>query len=209
MSENTQARRGSPAKGAAARSGSPESWPDQQPQLGRRLRAIRTRLDLPLAQVAEATGMSGSFVSLVEIGKSDITITRLMRLVDFYGVSITEVLEPETSDNVVVRSDARPHMWSANEGIEVHLLAPDTTREMTPVLVIYQPGGELAEPTRLPRDEWVLVVEGSIWIQLEDMEPIHLEEGDSAYYVGTRVVSFENRGDLPARMIACTTRPRV
>ena len=58
--------------------------------LGRRLRELRTSRKLSLAEVAEATSMSPSFLSVVENGQSDITVSRLMRLVQWYGVSVSD-----------------------------------------------------------------------------------------------------------------------
>src|SRR4051812_17974209 len=60
--------------------------------LGTTLRAIRTSRRLSLADVADATQISPSFLSLVELGKSDITIGRLTRLADFYKVSFSDLL---------------------------------------------------------------------------------------------------------------------
>jgi predicted transcriptional regulator len=57
-------------------------------ELGRRLRAFRATRGLSLANLAKKTGISSSFLSLVEQGKSDITITRLLRLAKFYEVGL-------------------------------------------------------------------------------------------------------------------------
>jgi transcriptional regulator with XRE-family HTH domain len=53
--------------------------------LGRRLRDLRRSRRLSLAEVAEQTGISASFISHIENGKSDMSIGRLMRLADLYG----------------------------------------------------------------------------------------------------------------------------
>ena len=70
--------------------------------LGARLRAIRADRGLSLSAVAEATGISTSFLSLVETGKNDITFGRLRRLIDYYGVTLIDLLPP-SEDTVVVR----------------------------------------------------------------------------------------------------------
>ena len=46
--------------------------------LGARLRELRRSRGVSLAEVAEGTGISASFLSTVEKGKSDITVSRLM-----------------------------------------------------------------------------------------------------------------------------------
>lgn len=69
------------------------------------MRALRRTRGLSLADVGEATRISPSFLSLVEKGKSDITIGRLVRLVEFYGISINDLLpgSSETTFPEVVR----------------------------------------------------------------------------------------------------------
>ena len=59
-----------------------------QPNLGTKLRALRSDRGNSIAEVSDATGISASFLSLVENGRSDIAIGRLMRLIDFYGVGL-------------------------------------------------------------------------------------------------------------------------
>jgi transcriptional regulator with XRE-family HTH domain len=55
----------------------------QQAFVGAQLRALRGARRLSLGDVAKGTGISASFLSLVENGRSDITIGRLTRLVDY------------------------------------------------------------------------------------------------------------------------------
>ena len=84
---------------------------------------------LSLAEVAEATRISPSFLSLVELGKSDITIGRLVRLAEFYGVSFTDLLGGRGGDataGVIVHAHEQRLLHSPAEGIDVYLLAADT-----------------------------------------------------------------------------------
>src|SRR6266540_1444510 len=77
-----------------------------QAHLGERLRELRLERGLSLTAVAEATGLSASSLSVTENGKSDITFGRLVRLIDFYGVTLSELLpEPQPTEPVV---SARP-----------------------------------------------------------------------------------------------------
>src|SRR6185312_16438210 len=58
----------------------------------RRLKALRAARGVSLAQVEAATAISSSFLSLVEQGRSDISIGRLMRLVAYYDVDLADLL---------------------------------------------------------------------------------------------------------------------
>src|SRR3954452_10483065 len=132
--------------------------------LGSRLRALRTGRGHSLAEVAQATGLSASFLSLVETGRSDITISRLVRVVQFYGVRITDLLdEVPRADSMVVRRSEHRHLYSRAEGIDVRLLSPDTRGAMMPMLTTYEPTGNWAEFKGAPGSEaFVYVLNGRL-----------------------------------------------
>jgi DNA-binding Xre family transcriptional regulator len=52
------------------------------------LRRLRAERGLSQSDLARVTGISSSFLSLVEQGRSDITIGRLLRLAEFYDLEI-------------------------------------------------------------------------------------------------------------------------
>lgn len=147
-------------------------------------------------------------MSLVEKGSSDITIGRLVRLVGFYGVRLTDVL-PDTGqhDPLVVRSGEQRHLYSRGEGLDVHLLAPDTERAMMPVLAEFATGGESAEFSSHPGEEFIHVLEGRLRVELGDAEPIVLEPGDTAYYRSDRPHKLANAGDVPTRFLGAVAPP--
>src|SRR3712207_4513535 len=60
--------------------------------IGARLRSLRIERGYSMRDVATRADLSASFIGLVERGESEIAITRLMRLVDVYGVTVADVL---------------------------------------------------------------------------------------------------------------------
>jgi transcriptional regulator with XRE-family HTH domain len=64
-----------------------------QPALGRRLKALRVNRGLSLKEVGAETGVSSSFLSMIETGRNDLSVGRLMVLADFYGVGLDEILQ--------------------------------------------------------------------------------------------------------------------
>lgn len=178
--------------------------------LGDGLRSARLERSLSLADVAEATNISTSFLSLVEKGKSDITIGRLVRLVEFYGVSIVDLIPPSgPSDPEVVRTADRRLIHSPAEGIDVFLLGPDRERTMMPMLVEFEPGAHLAEYGRHPGEEWVYVLEGELTLELEGAEPKQLGPGDGAYYLAGRPHLFRNADAKRPLRVICVDSPPV
>ena len=177
-------------------------------QVGAQLRTLRKERELSLEQVADATGVSRSFLSLVETGRSDITLGRLMRLVQFYEIRISDLLpEPPSSDPRVVRVYERKRVSSPNEGIDVYLLTRDTDRVMMPILTVFEPGGENTEHNVHAGEEFVHVIEGALMIELAGEERIILREGDSAYYRADRPHLFRNIAEGTTRLIEVLTPP--
>jgi XRE family transcriptional regulator, regulator of sulfur utilization len=179
-------------------------------ELGARLRQLRKARGLSLADVAEATGISASFLSMVEKGKSDITITRLMRLVRWFGVSVADLVqEPSSSTVQVVRASQRRSVHLADEKISVQILTADGHHAMMPVINVYDEGGGMADPARHEGEEFVHVIEGSIELKVGDDAPLVLHAGDSAYYRSDVPHSFRNTGRGVARFLGITTPPNL
>jgi transcriptional regulator with XRE-family HTH domain len=176
-------------------------------ELGGKLRELRAAKGVSLAVVAEATDLSPSFLSLVETGKSDISIGRLIRLLGFYGVGLAELLPSDSNDPQVVRAEQRRHLHSPNEGIDQYLLAPDANRTMMPLLVRYEPGGGTHEFTSHVGEEWIHILEGTMALDVEGHERVVLEAGDSAYFASERPHSLTNLGDAPACLVAAVSPP--
>jgi transcriptional regulator with XRE-family HTH domain len=177
---------------------------------GSALRALRRDRRLSLNDVSAATGISASFLSLVENDKSDITLGRLLKLATFYDVHVSDLLPPGTGrDPVVIRADEQRHIESPSEGIDLYLLGPDSERRMLPMVGVFAPGGRLAEWAEHEGEEYVYVLEGSIRLELEGHEPVVLEAGDGAYYRADRPHTFATVGDDGARVFGVVSPPHL
>jgi transcriptional regulator with XRE-family HTH domain len=181
---------------------------DIHPGLGAALRAARQSKRLSLSDVAAATDISSSFLSLVENGRSDITIGRLARLVAFYGVPLADLVPVGNGGDpdVVPRSQQRV-LPSPAEGITFLLLTRDTRGSMMPMIVEFAPSAHLAEYGRHAGEEFVHVLHGRLELVLEGSEPRILKAGDSAYYSAERPHLFRNASDRRPLRIMCVDSP--
>ena len=181
---------------------------DIHPGLGAGLRSVRQAKRLSLSEVAGATGISSSFLSLVENGRSDITIGRLARLVEFYGVPLADLVPVRSGpDADVVRKTEQRILPSPAEGITFLLLTRDTRGSMMPMIVEFEPSAYLAEYGRHQGDEFVHVLQGRLELVLEGSEPRILKAGDSAYYSAERPHLFRNASDRQPLRIMCVDTP--
>lgn len=178
-----------------------------QPWLGERLRRLRHLSGYSLEDVANATSISISFLSVVEAGKSDIAISRLMKLVRFYKASVLEVVEPVPEDKVIVRKGKALRFRSEEEGVEVEVLLPGPLRRMQPSIFTYEPGKGHRENVVTEGDVFAYVLRGSVAVIFNDDERLLLGSGDSAYFSGTAPHRFLNVGNRIARVLSCSSPP--
>jgi transcriptional regulator with XRE-family HTH domain len=85
--------------------------------VGKGLRAIRLARRRTLRDVAERAGLSESFLSQVERGRSSASIASLRRIADALGVSMADLFQPSgLAQPRVLRRDERPSLafaWSS------------------------------------------------------------------------------------------------
>lgn len=178
-------------------------------EMGERLRAIRRKRGESLEHVAEKTGISKSFLSLVERGKNDITIGRLMHLVRFYGVSVVDLLPLESdNDPIVVKRAQQKLIRSPAEGVNIYLLAPDTNRGMMPIIEYFEPGAETREHLSHEGEEFVYVLQGTVVVEVGGTEYL-LGEGDSAYFDAELPHIYRNPSSAPARALEVVSPPTL
>jgi transcriptional regulator with XRE-family HTH domain len=177
---------------------------------GSALKSLRRDRRLSLQEVSAATGISASFLSLVENDKSDITIGRLMKLAQFYDVHVSDLLPPGTGrDPIVVRANERRHIASPSEGVDVYLLGPDSERRMLPLVAEFAAGGQIAEWAQHEGEEYIYVLEGRILLEVDGHEPVELGKGDGAYYRADRPHRFTVLGDEPASIFGVVSPPHL
>lgn len=166
--------------------------------VGQKLRKLRKVRGLKLQELARATGLSASFLSMVETGKSDITLAKLQRIVQVYGITIASLLDSPETDRVVTRANDRSPLTSTTEGVKVELMVPDLNRRIEALLITFEPGadheGSLAHENALVHEgeEVVFVVEGQLELILDEKERYVLNKGDTAYYPSTRKHRLRN-----------------
>jgi len=160
---------------------------------------------LTLSALEDATDISSSFLSLVEQGKSDISIGRLMRLVQFYGVDLDDLVATEQSqrpDLEVTRAGRGATVRSSSEGIELAVLAQRGGWELHPIMCTHAPGATTPADPAPGIECFLFVVDGTFELDFGDDDPVRLDAGDSARYrnPGSHVVT--NVGSTPGRLLA-------
>jgi transcriptional regulator with XRE-family HTH domain len=178
-------------------------------RLGSKFRAIRKERGLSLAEVARETEISSSFLSLFENDGSDITFSRLARLVRFYDVSITDLIpDPEPTESIVVRRELRRRLNSPQEGAELFILAHEFTHRMMPYIIAAEPGAEPIETTLIPGSEiFLLVLGGTIEVDSDAEATIQLRKGDAVYLADDRIRTIGTVGRHASEILVVRAPP--
>jgi len=180
--------------------------------LGESLRALRQERGHSLGAVALGTGLSASFLSMVENGRSDISTGRLHRVARFLGVRLGELLEMRARPAVrIVRAGERHAAEAAAGGLRMFPMvdrADDVA--MTPVVTELEVGARAgAIPGAGGAERFALIVRGRVEITLA-MGGVHtLATGDGAYF-RSAVSEIRNAGGEPAvvLLVACAPSGR-
>ncbi|GAA3807205.1 XRE family transcriptional regulator [Cellulomonas soli] len=164
-----------------------------------RLRALRRRRGLTLAEVAEATGISVSTLSRLESGGRKPALDLLLPLARHYRVPLDDLVgAPATGDPRIHPRPVRRHG---------HVIIP-LSREGADPQAFKQvlPGRDPRDPTDRPRQrthegsDWMYVLHGRVLLLLGDEEVV-LEAGEAAEFDTRTPHAFLSAGPEVAEVL--------
>ena len=195
--------------------GSKENWiPSSAPEVsaevdvGERLRALRRFRRCTLRTIADRSGLSESFLSQVERGRSSASIASLRRIAEALGVSIADLFEPEGLPGPrVLRRDERPALSFGILGRKL-LLTPRPLHHLEVFMGELEVGGSTgAQPyAHGDSEELFVVLSGTVQLELGG-ELFELESGDSIDYRSSTPHRVSNLGDELAEVMWIISPP--
>jgi len=188
----------------------PSSAPDVQADVdvGERLRALRRSRRATLRTVAERSGLSESFLSQVERGRSSASIESLRRVADALGVSMADLFEPGGLPGPrVLRRDERPALSFGVLGKKL-LLTPRPLHHLEVFAGELEVGGSTGtEPyAHGDSEELFVVLSGTVQLELAG-ELFDLEPGDSIDYRSSTPHRISNTGQDLAEVMWIISPP--
>jgi transcriptional regulator with XRE-family HTH domain len=180
-------------------------------ELGQAIRRARTEKGLSITELARRSELSQSFVSQVEVGGSDISVGRLVRIAQALEMSVADLVEPESGPHGdVVRREEQVQLPTPTEGLRLSLLAGSVFRDKTFAIGLLDVGA-VVEPvfTTTGLESFLFVQEGTTSIEFVSGEEVTLERGDSISYMTDDFVRQSNAGEVPCVFLwAFSPRPR-
>jgi transcriptional regulator with XRE-family HTH domain len=188
----------------------PSSAPDvaTDVDVGERLREIRRQRRATLRTVADRSGLSESFLSQVERGRSNASIGSLRRIADALGVTVADLFEPSGPPGPrVLRRNERPALSFGVLGRKL-LLTPRPLQALEVFVGELDVGGStgVAPYSHGDSEELFVVLNGSVQLSLGD-EVHDLETGDSIVYRSSVPHRITNVGDQLAEAMWVITPP--
>lgn len=177
----------------------------KQRSLGERLAALRRSQSLTLAQVAESTGLSISFLSALERGQSNASIATLQKLSHIYKTNVLSFFGDEA---MRARRLVRPRDRKILQqpGVRMELLAFGNTA-MEPHLFRIAPGASSGGSYHHEGEEFLYVLQGSIEVWLDEVERYVLEAGDSLYFASTMAHRWRSLSKKESLLLWINTPP--
>ncbi|MBP3040081.1 helix-turn-helix transcriptional regulator [Bacillaceae bacterium Marseille-Q3522] len=164
--------------------------------IGTKIRSIRNRKNITIAQMCEATGLSKGFISNVENNNTSPSIQTLNTIAEFLGVPLPYLLLEKKQHMRVIRKNARASTFFNELKIE-HLTAIGGLRMQ---IVEIPPGASTGEPHMHEGKETHFVLEGKVLAE-QGEDSVMLEEGDSFSWNACVPHFVKNIGDVRAVVI--------
>lgn len=180
------------------------------PNIGLRIRELRQQRGQTLEQVAAETGLSVSFISMLERDKVSISVDNLEKLANYFQVHMVHFFRNEAASPVQVtrRDEIVKSLALTSKGpATVTLLSNRPDARMEPLLVAIAPGKEEPHFREHEADVLLYVLEGDATLISEAGEEIELNQGDMAYYVNVPHRRVANASKKKQLLIIVITAP--
>lgn len=176
-------------------------------EIGARLRKYRLDQGVTITDLAAGAGLSVGFISLVENGKSDLTIGRLSRVLEYFSLNLTDFLKEDDAGQLSLETEEfHPHekervLTSPLEGVTYRLVPQPLDGQFTVMEVTLEPGAARSEVSSHEGDECVYVLQGQMELHYGSRSQL-LKAGDSQYFDGLLPHSFNNPTKRSTRFLA-------
>lgn len=179
--------------------------------LGQKIHELRTRQNISLNELALRATISAGFLSQIENGKSDPSLTTIKKIADGLKVDISALFEEiKQSDRMLVKKGDRVCLNNIGEGgVSIEFLAPfDSNNVMEACVHVVEANCKSgSQPYAHDGQEVFFVLEGQFKLTIGDMS-FDMEKGDSYYLSNCQTAHmFANTAKDEKSIMLCVTNP--
>jgi len=188
---------GQPAVGRAARGATKN--------LGGKLRRLRRKCGLGVAEAARRAKISPGFVSAIERSQANASVATLLRLAAAYGTTVIDLFDLPRQPSRLVKPRER-RVLQTESGVRMELLSTGTTM-LESMLFHVAPGAGSDGAYSHQGEEFIYMLKGSLEIWLDELDCYVLNEGDSFWFESTLGHRWFNPSKQGAVLLWINTPP--
>ncbi|MCE3028333.1 cupin domain-containing protein [Salinicola sp. DM10] len=191
-----------------------ESGIDSEQKLGARLRALRQSRKLSIRRLAELSGVTHPFISMIERDLSSPSISSLKRILDCLGVTLSDFFS--ASEPAADSALKRPVFYRASDLVELADGKLLSYRQVgahlqgAAMMILherYEPGADTgARPYQHEAEEGGIVVEGRLELTVDGDVRV-LETGDAYYFDSRLPHRMRNPFDIVCVVVSAVSPP--
>lgn len=182
-------------------------------EIGRRIKLGRLAKKMTLKELSNKTGLSISFLSMVERGQTSVAIVSLKKIADALSQDVTDFFlkgcKEDTSSLYVIKHGFSPKIRSIN-GSYIYYSIGNNNHDFSldPMLITLLPGQNKDDVVMLKHDgeEFTYILEGVVTFFV-NKEEITLYPGDSYHGLGNFPHNFVNLSNNNAKVLYILTPP--
>jgi transcriptional regulator with XRE-family HTH domain len=188
----------------------PSDPPEEDAVLGERIRGLRKRRKMTLAQLAGSASLSTGYISQIERNLAYPSIPALVGIARSLGVTVQWFFAgasrvPQEEHGYVVRAGNRLKI-RYEQGIVDELLTPKMSLQVELIYTRLPPGSESAESYTHNGDAVGFVLSGELEMWIGGRH-FHLYEGDSCSYSAGEPHRYRNPGQREAVVLWAISPP--
>ncbi len=178
------------------------------PEIGRRLREIRTRLGMSQRQLGRVSGVANATISQIESNKLNPTVSMLKKVLDGIPISLAEFFaeNAEFAERIFYRVDDLTKI--ADGGVSYLQVGANLhNRSIQFLKECYQPGAGTGKHAMTHEgEECGIILNGRLDVTVADQTTV-LRAGDAYYFRSDQPHQFRNSGNEPCELITACTPP--
>lgn len=184
----------------APRTREPQDAEDDFVRIGRRILELRHAHRYSLRDLARMSGLSPSFLSQVERGRGEPSISALKRIASALEVQLLYFFSStKDAESKMITRAGTGRSLPAMKGVEFRLLVNDPDSRLEPIYGRYEPGGQTGDEPIVHNAapgavEWGIVLAGRFKVWVGD-DVFILNPGDSIYFQSATPHRIQNISD--------------
>ncbi|GGB48123.1 cupin domain-containing protein [Virgibacillus dakarensis] len=171
----------------------------------KKIKNLRAKNNITLAQLSEKTGLSISFLSQIEKGTTNLAITSLKKIADAYHISMKYFFDEEDNPSYITSrvNQKRIKIEGMDEEL-IRLNGQFKGREMDPFHVTVLPNTTSTNRYTHQGEEFYYVLQGEITFIVEEKTYV-VGQGEAIHFPSYLPHDFENRTNEKVELLNVVT----